>query len=91
MARLRGIDAADRRGKVGKGVPDSSSEWPCSGRITISQDGVITRRRLLQFGRSASEPITLVSAPAGYGKTTLLQQWAPDTGGPVVRLDPVGH
>ena len=30
-----------------------------------------------------------MSAPAGYGKTTLLQQWAPDTGGPVVRLDPV--
>jgi LuxR family maltose regulon positive regulatory protein len=57
--------------------------------MAISQDGVITRRRLLQFGRSASEPITLVSAPAGYGKTTLLQQWAPDTGGPVVWLDPV--
>jgi LuxR family maltose regulon positive regulatory protein len=56
--------------------------------MAISQDGVITRRRLLQFARSASEPITLVSAPAGYGKTTLLQQWAPDTG-PVVRLDPV--
>ena len=56
--------------------------------MAISQDGVITRRRLLPFGSSAS-PITLVSAPAGYGKTTLLQQWAPDTGGPVVRLDPV--
>ena len=56
--------------------------------MAISQDGVITRRRLLQFGRSASAPITLVSAPAGYGKTTLLEQWAPDTGGPVVRLDP---
>jgi LuxR family transcriptional regulator, maltose regulon positive regulatory protein len=55
--------------------------------MAISQDGVITRRRLLQFGRSASEPITLVSAPAGYGKTTLLQQWTPDTA-PVVRLDP---
>jgi LuxR family maltose regulon positive regulatory protein len=57
--------------------------------MAISQDGVISRRRLLQFSSSASEPITLVSAPAGYGKTTLLQQWAPDTGGPVVRLDPV--
>jgi LuxR family transcriptional regulator, maltose regulon positive regulatory protein len=56
--------------------------------MAISQDGVITRRRLLPFDSSAS-PITLVSAPAGYGKTTLLQQWAPDTGGPVVRLDPV--
>ena len=59
--------------------------------MAISQDGVITRRRLLQFGRSASEPITLVSAPAGYGKTTLLQQWAPQTGGPIVWLDPAEH
>src|SRR5688500_7614934 len=90
MVRLRGIDAADhRRGKgSGNDPPDSSSEWPSGGRMAISQDGVITRRRLLPFGSSAS-PITLVSAPAGYGKTTLLQQWAPDTGGPVVRLDPV--
>jgi LuxR family transcriptional regulator, maltose regulon positive regulatory protein len=59
-----------------------------SGRTEISQDGVIPRRRLLQFGRSASQPITLVSAPAGYGKTTLLQQWAPHTGGPIIWLDP---
>ena len=28
-----------------------------------------------------------MSAPAGYGKTTLLRQWTSDTG-PVVRLDP---
>jgi LuxR family maltose regulon positive regulatory protein len=28
-----------------------------------------------------------VSAPAGYGKTTLLRQWLPDNG-PLVRLDP---
>jgi LuxR family maltose regulon positive regulatory protein len=48
---------------------------------------VITRRRLLQSGGSASRPITLVSAPAGYGKTTLLRQWVADIG-PVVRLDP---
>jgi LuxR family transcriptional regulator, maltose regulon positive regulatory protein len=56
--------------------------------MAISQDGVIARRRLLQFDSSASTPITLVSAPAGYGKTTLLQQWAPQTGGPIVWLDP---
>jgi LuxR family transcriptional regulator, maltose regulon positive regulatory protein len=53
---------------------------------------VITRQRLLQLAGNASEPITLISAPAGYGKTTLLQQWFPEMGpaeiGPVVRLDP---
>ena len=62
------------------------------GRTAISQDGVITRQRLLQLAGNASEPITLISAPAGYGKTTLLQQWFPEMGpagiGPVVRLDP---
>jgi LuxR family transcriptional regulator, maltose regulon positive regulatory protein len=48
---------------------------------------VIARRRLLQVGRGAPEPITLISAPAGYGKTTLLRQWA-SSSSPVVRLDP---
>jgi LuxR family transcriptional regulator, maltose regulon positive regulatory protein len=54
---------------------------------TISQNGVITRRRLLQSTGNASQPITLVSAPAGYGKTTLLRQWS-RAHGPVIRLDP---
>lgn len=57
------------------------------GRTAISQDGVITRQRLLQLAGHASQPITLISAPAGYGKTTLLRQWSAETG-PQVRLDP---
>jgi hypothetical protein len=57
------------------------------GGTAISQHGVIPRRRLLQLAGHASEPITLVSAPAGYGKTTLLRQWASKST-PVVRLDP---
>jgi LuxR family transcriptional regulator, maltose regulon positive regulatory protein len=48
---------------------------------------VITRRKLLHLAGGAAAPITLVSAPAGYGKTTLLRQWTPKTG-PVIRLDP---
>jgi LuxR family maltose regulon positive regulatory protein len=56
-------------------------------RDAISQNGVITRRRLLQLAGNASQPITLVSAPAGYGKTTLLRQWSRQNG-PLVRLDP---
>ena len=58
---------------------------------------MITRQRLLQLAGTASEPITLISAPAGYGKTTLLRQWFPEMWfpemgsaqiEPVVRLDP---
>jgi len=55
--------------------------------MAIPHNGVITRRRLLPLGGHALHPITLVSAPAGYGKTTLLRQWSPQAG-PVVRLDP---
>jgi LuxR family transcriptional regulator, maltose regulon positive regulatory protein len=71
-----------------KGAPGSSVHTIAFyGRTAISQDGVITRQRLLQLAGNASEPITLISAPAGYGKTTLLRQWSPDVQ-PVVRLDP---
>jgi len=55
--------------------------------MAISHIGVITRRRLFHLAGGAAAPITLVSAPAGYGKTTLLRQWTPETG-PVIRLDP---
>ena len=55
--------------------------------MAISHIGVITRRRLLHLAGGAGAPITLVSAPAGYGKTTLLRQWTPETG-PVIRVDP---
>jgi LuxR family maltose regulon positive regulatory protein len=55
--------------------------------MAISHSGLITRRRFLHLAGGAGQPVTLVSAPAGYGKTTLLRQWTSDTG-PVVRLDP---
>jgi LuxR family maltose regulon positive regulatory protein len=55
--------------------------------MAISHSGVITRRRLLHLGERPAQPITLVSAPAGYGKTTLLRQWT-SASGPVIYLDP---
>jgi LuxR family maltose regulon positive regulatory protein len=78
------------RGSCGR--PGTGAQWWVTrltfhGRTAISQDGVITRRRLLQLTGGASEPITLISAAAGYGKTTLLRQWAANSS-PVVRLDP---
>ena len=38
--------------------------------------GLVTRPRLTQrLSRSAESALTLVSAPAGFGKTTLLTEW----------------
>jgi LuxR family transcriptional regulator, maltose regulon positive regulatory protein len=40
------------------------------------RQGLVTRPRLIErFGRGGESPLTLVSAPAGFGKTTLLTEW----------------
>jgi len=47
-----------------------------SGRA-LSQDGAIPRRDLLaRLGRAAGAQVVLLVAPAGYGKTSFLAQWA---------------
>ncbi len=39
----------------------------------------ITRPRLLRLIETSTEqPVLLISAPVGYGKTTLVAQWADD-------------
>lgn len=44
----------------------------------VHRDGLIPRTRLLEALAATSErvPLILVTAPAGYGKTTVLGQWA---------------
>jgi len=45
-------------------------------RPPVTSD-VVTRDRLLELlGGSPEAPLTLVSAPAGYGKSVLVSQWA---------------
>ncbi|MCW2547950.1 MAG: ATP-dependent transcriptional regulator, MalT-like, LuxR family [Mycobacterium sp.] len=44
-----------------------------------SRQGAVSRPRLSErLGRSARSRLTVVSAPAGFGKTTLLTQWLAD-------------
>ena len=48
---------------------------------------LVERARLLALlDQGASRPVTLVSAPAGFGKTTLLAEWARGCGLPVAWL-----
>ena len=57
--------------------PRASHVVPTKLRAPPVKDGLLQRPDLLQRLRSGREgTLTLVSAPAGYGKTTLLAQWA---------------
>ena len=42
-------------------------------------DAVVRRRLLRLLSQGADRPLTLLSAPAGYGKTVLVASWAPAT------------
>src|ERR1700750_1140193 len=47
-------------------------------QLPVQRKGVIKRARLLERLTAVPDdlPLVLVTAPAGYGKTTLLSQWA---------------
>jgi LuxR family maltose regulon positive regulatory protein len=46
-------------------------------RAPLMRPGTVRRSALIEgFARGDSRPIVSVAAPAGYGKTTLLSQWA---------------
>ena len=50
-------------------------------RLPSTPADMVVRRRLLELvERGAQLPLTLVSAPAGYGKTVLLASWAAQAG-----------
>lgn len=49
--------------------------------------GIVARPRLMErLNRGLGSKLTLISASAGFGKTTLLSQWAADCGRPVAWL-----
>ena len=56
------------------------------------RDSWVHRDRLVEaLDRAVTHPVTLVAAPAGYGKTTALAQWLDRPDGPAtawVSLDP---
>ena len=49
--------------------------------IPVGRSGLISRPRLIQrLDVGLARKLTLVSAPAGFGKTTLLIEWADQVG-----------
>jgi len=56
--------------------PQGSSLIETKLHAPLLREGLIPRPELVEFMREGSQcKLTLVSAPAGYGKTTLLAQW----------------
>ena len=55
---------------VNNSILSTKLHFPRNAGLTVRRDGLIER---LEAGRY--QPLTLVSAPAGYGKSTLVGQW----------------
>nr|BFE74752.1 hypothetical protein GCM10020092_080530 [Actinoplanes digitatis] len=50
--------------------------WDMKTSIPQSRPGSVSRADLIQTGRASDCRVVAVTAPTGYGKTTLLTQWA---------------
>jgi LuxR family transcriptional regulator, maltose regulon positive regulatory protein len=52
-------------------------------RVPHLPPGLVTRTRLFDPLRHGAAPVTLVCAPAGFGKTVMVLDWVREEGGPV--------
>jgi LuxR family transcriptional regulator, maltose regulon positive regulatory protein len=59
--------------------PDASYEIPATPVVPVVGGGIVSRRALFERLTGAAR-VTLVSAPAGSGKTVLLRSWIADAG-----------
>ena len=55
-------------------------------RSSSVREGSVVRERVLDLLRTSTAPVITVVAPSGYGKSTLLAQWAAGVRDPVVWL-----
>src|SRR5215510_13655711 len=69
--------------------PDAASEWLLPTTLTIppARPQLVSRPRLVgRLHDALRGPLTIVAAPAGFGKTTLLAAWRATPAGAAVPL-----
>ena len=82
-----GTKKAKRPSALGAGAPSAREALRRSPALPFDvveskvhvpalRSGTVSRPALVNRLRATSEPIALLTAPAGYGKTTVLAQWA---------------
>jgi LuxR family maltose regulon positive regulatory protein len=77
-------DVRQRRGRSQRASGPASDLVASKLRPPLTRPGTVRHSSLVQrLARGGSRPIVSVVAPAGYGKTTLLSQWADCSGQPV--------
>ena len=61
--------------------------------VHVPRDGLVARPRLVRRVIDAEAPLITIAAPAGYGKTTLLEEWERHDARPFVwvRVDERGN
>ena len=73
-------DAAGRHATFAAAAPPEHAvrahAGPWDGDAPRLRPGIVARPRLLRRLLAADAPIVMIVAPAGYGKTTLLAEWA---------------
>jgi len=81
-----GWENGSRRGAGRRVGDDMTSDRPVAPLLTVKQviprvrDGAVGRDRLNERLTSATSRLTVVVAPAGWGKTVLLSSWAASLG-----------
>jgi LuxR family transcriptional regulator, maltose regulon positive regulatory protein len=75
------VDAGQRTEQVYRGSGLAPDLVQSKLRRPVTRPGTLRRSPLIEkLARDNSRPIVSVAAPAGYGKTTLLSQWAERNG-----------
>ena len=72
----RGTTAQDARDALKRSPAPPFDVVESKVHVPTLRSGTVSRTALVNHLRATREPIVILTAPAGYGKTTVLAQWA---------------